>query len=245
MSAIKTDCGIFTDPGGRPVNEDFADMLMKKGARCFVLCDGLGGHGMGDKASRFVARFVLREFARCTDIGAFITRVLPDAQTALREEQARKGITGKMKTTAVVLVLDDESAYCAHIGDSRLYRFRGGVADFRTRDHSIPQMLVMTGEIGEEQIRSHPDRNKLLRALGDDREEIKCETARLDLRPGDAFLLCSDGFWEPVTEDEMLALLSSCRSAKDWVSKMAALAVRNSAGSSMDNYTAVGVMVKG
>ena len=217
MTDLKTDFSIFSDRGSRPVNEDFADSAVKRDAQCFVLCDGLGGHGMGDRASRFVARFVLHEFTRA----------------------------GKMKTTAVVLVLEGESGFCLHIGDSRLYRFRGGAVDVQTRDHSVPQMLVLTGEIKTEEIRSHPDRNKLLRALGDDRETVKFELTRFDVRAGDAFLLCSDGFWEPVTESEMLALLQSEPTARAWLEKMSRLAAENSGGKAMDNYTAVAVRVRG
>lgn len=115
----------------------------------------------------------------------------------------------------------------------------------QTRDHSVPQMLVLTGEIKTEEIRSHPDRNKLLRALGDDRETVKFELTRFDVRAGDAFLLCSDGFWEPVTESEMLALLQSEPTARAWLEKMSRLAAENSGGKAMDNYTAVAVRVRG
>ena len=219
MTDLKTDFSIFSDRGSRPVNEDFADSAVKRDAQCFVLCDGLGGHGMGDRASRFVARFVLHEFTRCQSLASFAQTVLPRAHQALRAEQEK--------------------------ADSRLYRFRGGAVDVQTRDHSVTQMLVLTGEIKTSEIRSHPDRNKLLRALGDERETVKFELTRFDVRAGDAFLLCSDGFWEPVTESEMLALLRSVPTAKGWLEKMALLAVRNSAGKAMDNYTAVAVRVRG
>lgn len=238
---MKTAYSIFSNQGGRQINEDYADCAVSKDAYCFVLCDGLGGHGMGDRASRFVARFVLNEFrARAED---FAGTVLPRAQAALREEQERLNAVEKMKTTAVILVVDGKSGYCLHVGDSRLYRFRDGDVVFQTRDHSVPQMLVMTGEITADEIRSHPDRNKLLRALGDDREELKFERTDFDVRPGDAFLLCSDGFWEPLTEGEMLRLLSEQKSAKGWLNAMAQLAVKNSAGKNMDNFTAVAVRI--
>lgn len=245
MTDLKTDFSIFSDRGSRPVNEDFADSAVKRDAQCFVLCDGLGGHGMGDRASRFVARFVLHEFTRSQSLASFAQTVLPRAHQALRAEQEKAGAAGKMKTTAVVLVLEGESGFCLHIGDSRLYRFRGGAVDVQTRDHSVPQMLVLTGEIKTEEIRSHPDRNKLLRALGDERETVKFELTRFDVRAGDAFLICSDGFWEPVTESEMLALLQSEPTARAWLEKMSRLAAENSGGKAMDNYTAVAVRVRG
>lgn len=243
MKRMKPDYSLFSDRGSRAVNEDYADAFFRRGASCFVLYDGLGAHGMGDRASRFVTQFIKREFAKSSGLASLET-VLPRAQEALRAEQVRLGAVGRMRTTAVVLLLDGSSGMCVHIGDSRLYRFRGGELLSRTRDHSVPQMLALTGEIEESEIRSHPDRSKLLRALGDERETIKYETARFDVRAGDVFLLCSDGFWEPVTEDEMISLLRESANAKQWLSRMSRLAARNSAGKLMDNYTAVAVFIK-
>ena len=149
-----------------------------------------------------------------------------------------------MRTTAVVLCIDGNRGIALHIGDSRLYRFREGRVLSRTRDHSIPQILVMAGEITEEEIRSHPDRNKLLRALGDENDELRVEKSEFDVRPGDAFLLCSDGFWEPVTEAEMERTLAENGKVKKWLSSMSKLAFQNSDRSKMDNCTAVAVTVR-
>ena len=233
MTDLKTDFSIFSDRGSRPVNEDFADSAVKRDAQCFVLCDGLGGHGMGDRASRFVARFVLHEFTRSQSLASFAQTVLPRAHQALRAEQEKAGAAGKMKTTAVVLVLKGESGFCLHIGDSRLYRFRGGAVDVQTRDHSVPQMLVLTGEIKTEEIRSHPDRNKLLRALGSGQ------------RVNDRAQLVAKQHAVVRTESEMLALLQSEPTARAWLEKMSRLAAENSGGKAMDNYTAVAVRVRG
>lgn len=237
---MKLQHSLFSDKGGRQINEDFADVFSARRAQCFVLCDGLGGHGLGDLASRFVTEFVGREFlgGRLTD------DVLLNAHRALCSRQREMGVAGKMRTTAVVLAIDGDRGFCSHIGDSRLYQFRGGEVLWRTRDHSIPQMLVLTGEITEDEIRTHPDRNKLLRALGDERDEVKYETCHFAVQPGDAFLLCSDGFWVPVTEREMSDTLQKSPSVKQWLNRMACLAVENSAGKHMDNYTAIAVQIK-
>ena len=244
MSAMKAEYAVFSCKGSRQVNEDFADVAVKNGRYCFILCDGLGGHGCGDVASRFVARHIKDYFMRCSDMERFASDALEAAHKALLEKQrSAEGSAQKMKTTAVVLTIDGNSGICAHLGDSRLYRIRGGRILSRTRDHSVPQMLYMTGEISEDEIRCHPDRNKLLRALGDDRETVKVERSRFDVRAGDVFLLCSDGFWEPVTESEMLSLLSDAPGVKKWLDEMARLAFENSDGRQMDNFTAVAVRV--
>lgn len=234
---------IFTDKGSRPVNEDYAGFAQKGGAYCFILCDGLGGHGMGEDASRFVTETVKDLFLSSTETDSFLRSVTEDVQPALRQRQIKENALGRMKTTAAVLVLDGGRGCSVHIGDSRLYRFRNGRVISRTRDHSIPQMLCITGDITEDEIRRHPDRNKLLRALGDDSERVKWETSAFEVCAGDSFLLCSDGFWEPVAEKEMLSALSA-DNAKGWLGIMSSAAKRNG-GDNMDNYTAITVMVKG
>lgn len=240
---METEYSFFTDRGSREVNEDSAGMTEKNGAYCFILCDGLGGHGMGEAASRLAVQTAKEFFLSAPDTEHFAANVTDKLHTALRQRQAAIGASGKMKTTAAILVLDGDKGCCVHVGDSRVYRFRGGRVISRTRDHSIPQMLCITGDITEEKIRSHPDRNKLLRALGDDKDQVKFELSRFDISAGDSFLLCSDGFWEPVLEAEMEKALFS-GNAKDWLSIMAAAAKNNSRGRKMDNYTAVTVMLK-
>lgn len=242
---MKIEYAHFTDKGGRPVNEDFADAVTKNGASCFVLCDGLGGHGMGDKASRFVVSFIKERFLSCSGTEEFVSDLVERTQNAIHMQQRELGLDGKMKTTGVVLVVEENRAVCLHVGDSRMYQFRNGSVIFRTRDHSIPQMLVMTGDISEDDIRRHPDRNKVLRAFGDDHDPLKSDRSDLKVESGDSFLLCSDGFWEPVTDEEMTAYLSGTGSAKAWLGEMAKAARANSNEKSMDNFTAIAVRIKG
>ena len=241
---MKTDHYIFTDKGGRPLNEDRADWAGSGDRYCFILCDGLGGHGMGDRAAELVTAYIKERFLAGEGLEAFAAGALPGAQAALRSAQAADPRLKGMRTTAVILCIEGDRGLALHIGDSRLYRFRGGKIVSRTRDHSIPQVLCMSGEIEESEIRSHPDRNKLLRALGDDSEELRCESSSFDVAEGDAFLLCSDGFWEPVTEIEMERTLAEEPKAKKWLAAMVKLAVKNSAGKPMDNFTAIAVKVK-
>lgn len=242
---MRIEYELFTDKGGRPVNEDFADSVSGRDSMCCILCDGLGGHGMGDQASRFIVRFIKDYFLQCSTTEEFAANVIEKAQHALRAKQQELGLDNKMKTTGVILVLEKDRGICLHVGDSRLYQFRDHAVLFRTRDHSIPQMLVMTGEISEDEIRSHPDRNKVLRAFGDDHDPLKFDRTVLQIKAGDVFLLCSDGFWEPVTEKEMSELLRSSGSVKKWLKSMSARARENSVGKNMDNFTAIAVRIKG
>ena len=131
-----------------------------------------------------------------------------------------------------------------HVGDSRLYHFRDGKLQKQTTDHSVSQMAVFMGEITTHEIRFHEDRNKVLRALGSD--SCKAELSQqLRVEEGrDAFLLCTDGFWEYVYEDEMEKTLREADSPKDWIRAMEKiLKTRVTAGN--DNYTAAALFCAG
>ncbi|SFC28475.1 PP2C family protein-serine/threonine phosphatase [Ruminococcus albus] len=245
---MELEYSFFTNEGDRPVNEDSIGFTEKDGRYCFVLCDGLGGHGKGELASRYVVEYAKCFFDESTDNDSYMETVLDNAQEGLLAEQIELDATFQMKTTAVVLTAVGERCRYMHIGDSRLYRFRKNKVMKRTMDHSVPQMLAMSGDIKEKQIRSHPDRNRLLRVMGSKWTSggAKYELSETeDLKAGDAFLLCSDGFWEPITEKEMCKLLKKSSSAEDWLRKMAETVRENGKDTNMDNFSAIAVCVKG
>ena len=145
-----------------------------------------------------------------------------------------------MKTTVVTLMVEQDRAIWAHVGDSRLYHFLNKKLVFQTRDHSVAQIGVMLGEITVDQIRFHEDRNRVLRALGQG-DDLKVECKEQALEAGShAFLLCSDGFWEYVLEPEMEADLAEAADPEDWLERMRRrLAARVPADN--DNNTAAAV----
>jgi serine/threonine protein phosphatase PrpC len=150
-----------------------------------------------------------------------------------------------MRTTAVVLVADTSGAVWGHIGDSRLYMLRSGRVVSQTRDHSVPQSLVDAGEITPAEIRFHEDRNRLLRSLGNGgRLRAALLERPMLLNKGDAFLLCSDGFWEYVTETEMEVDFAKARTPDDWLDRMA-VRIRPRAHEARDNCTALAVFIDG
>lgn len=237
---------LYTDVGSREVNEDCISYAGRGGAECFVLCDGLGGHGKGELASQFVAESLCSSFEQAPDSDSFFESALTAAQEGLIAEQKRIGAVFEMKTTAVVLVIEGSRWRYAFIGDSRLYHFRKCKPVFRTLDHSVPQMLALAGDIKEKQIRCHPDRNRLLRVMGVEWDSPRYEYGDWqELREGDAFLLCSDGFWEPITEKEMSRLLKKASGAEDWLAAMSETVKANGAGTDMDNNSAIAVVCKG
>ena len=233
---------MLTNVGSRSVNEDSARAQIVGDKACFVVCDGLGGHGMGDIASSLVADVFMQNFNETIDAGTFLEDVFPVAQDALIEEQKRRGAQKKMKTTAVVLVSDEKYAYIGHVGYSRGYYFRRGRYKSRTKDHSIPQMLVLSREIKESEIRNHPDRNIVLRVMGVEWEDPQYELEKpIPLINKQAFLLCSDGFWELIEEKQMCQLLKKAKNVQEWLDGMKNIVINNGVGREMDNFTAVAV----
>jgi serine/threonine protein phosphatase PrpC len=132
-----------------------------------------------------------------------------------------------------------------HIGDSRLYHFSHGRLKGRTLDHSVPQMLVATGEIREKDIRHHEDRNRLIRVMGIEWASPRYELGTaVKVSAGDAFLLCSDGFWEWIEEKEMQKLLKKSSTPVAWLEAMQEVTECHSAGTNRDNYSAIAVFIK-
>lgn len=230
--------------GDRQRNEDNIRMGEKEGEYFFALADGLGGHGKGDEASRIVTEQAYRTFQQSAPHKACLEEAFDNAQRRLLAEKTQRGLFSAMKTTMVLLRLDEEYAEWAHMGDSRLYAFRNGRIQMRTRDHSVPQMLVLNGEIQESEIRHHPDRSCLLRAMGGESENCRCDVSeRFPLEGNCGFLLCTDGFWELIEEYEMEETLSRAVSPAQWLDSMEQIVLQNGTDVNMDNYSAIAVWV--
>ena len=232
---------VFTDRGGREVNEDSARVFEKDGKKCLVLCDGLGGHGKGEVASALVVEAVGQIINSAQKIDEdFLRSAFQLSQEALIDEQIRQDAKTDMKTTAVAMYIDGNKVQWGHVGDSRLYAFAKNKVKLRTLDHSVPQMLVFAREIKEKQIRNHPDRNRLLRVMGIEWEKPMYELAeQTQLEKYQAFLLCSDGFWELIDEKQMCKLLKNSSTVEEWMQAMVEVIKQNGIGKNMDNYTAI------
>ena len=206
----------YTDCGGRPYNEDTCLGCTREKSLCLVVADGLGGHGGGEQASQMAAQVICRGWDGRAD-KELLTGLIRKANEAVIAIQTP---ACAMKTTVVALILEGDKAVWAHVGDSRLYHFHNGKLVFQTKDHSVAQLGVMLGDITPDEIRFHPDRSRVLRALGQD-GELKVDTAERELEKGKhAFLLCSDGFWEYVMEPEMEQDLSAAKEPDEWIERM-------------------------
>lgn len=233
---------MFTDKGDREVNEDSIRAVCNGGEGCFVVCDGLGGHGRGDEASSLVADEIIRCYEKYGNDDDFIRKAFESAQKLLLDEQKKRNASMQMKTTAVVLTVSPSSIRWGYIGDSRLYMFKNARFKERTLDHSVPQMLVLAKDIKEKDMRFHPDRNKLLRVLGSEWGRNPFDISeKIKLKKGQAFLLCTDGFWEFIDEKKMCSVLK--KSPDKWLSQMTEEVKVNGRGNDMDNFSAITVII--
>lgn len=237
---------IISNVGNRKHNEDYAQgILQEAGERgFFVLADGLGGHGSGEVASQSVVYSCLLYYSKHNEDENMIGQSIEFAQKELHNIQEQMNAKNEMKTTVVVLQVDEKSMRWGHVGDSRLYFFRKKKLVGRTIDHSVPQMLALAGEIKDKEIRSHPERNKLLRVVGVDWENPQYEISDEVNRAGhEAFLLCSDGFWENITESEMVKCLKRSKDVNQWLDLMNKIVQKRGKTKNMDNNTALAVML--
>ncbi len=205
-----------------------------------MLADGLGGHGGGKQASQTALQTMLmcldgKMLPSTEDIARWIAK----ANDNIVKQQK---VANQMKTTLVCLYLENNKAVWAHVGDSRLYHYYNGKLEHYTKDHSVCQLAVRMGEITRNEIPGHKDRNKLIKVLGDAScsPEVRSE---ITLDKGQhAFLLCSDGLWERLVEDEIMLDLCKSDTAEQWVNFLRKRAEKRLC-KYVDNNTAVAVIV--
>jgi len=241
---ITFDC--YSCSGERDTNEDRFGYQITDSFASFMIADGLGGHIGGSIAAELAvdtAKFIIKN-ENLPSPEQYMQTIFERIQNCLIQRQKEVGIPSAYKTTMVILLIYEGRAIWAHIGDSRLYMFSKNTLIFKTTDHSVSQMMVSCGEIKPSQLRGHCDRNRLLRVLGIESDEVRYEISdSVSISPGDAFLLCSDGFWEWIIERKMTKYLKSSNSPQEWLNKMKNEVTRNGTGKNMDNYSAICVSV--
>ena len=175
----------------------------------FAIADGMGGAQAGELASRIAAAAIEEAAGALRDEDGVVAAVR--AANALIFERALKdpGVAG-MGTTATVALVDEtrETLTIAHVGDSRAYRYRDGVLEQLTTDHSLVAELVRTGRLTEAEAAVHPHRSVITRVLGTD-ADVDVDTLTVSLSPGDLVLLCSDGLSAMVRDEEIGRVLES------------------------------------
>jgi protein phosphatase len=234
--------------GGRKVNQDRMGYSFTRDALLLVLADGMGGHLHGEIAAQITAQTMSQLFQQhATPYVKKPERFLEEGFLAAHRDIHRYRVDHQLpetpRTTVVACLIQHNTATWAHCGDSRLYWMRGGQVLARTRDHSHIENLIAKGLIGESQRATHPDRNKLYNCLGASAEPKIELSRRASLLPGDVMLLCSDGLWAMLPDDDLARRLHS-QTVVRAVPEMLAAALAM-AGPHSDNATALAIMWQG
>ncbi|MCC8117343.1 MAG: protein phosphatase 2C domain-containing protein [Bacteroidales bacterium] len=196
--------------GGRPENQDSYGWADTRLGYLVTVCDGMGGGPGGKTASSIAVREIINTISACgsvEDPANAITNAVQRANAAIiaagKENPALKG----MGSTATVLLLNENTAYVGHVGDSRVYQIRGSKKAFRTFDHSMVFDMVAQGVITEEQARLSAQSNVITRALGI-KPTVEVEVHETPYQKGDRFLLCTDGIHGSLPEKDLLKMAS-------------------------------------
>jgi serine/threonine protein phosphatase PrpC len=234
-----------SERGSRSDNEDALAFGQARNGHYAVLADGAGGHQRGAEAARRAVACIeqlLRDDAVAFS-PANLSQMVHLAHSELLHHQGTEQPDARMHCTIVVLWIDAEQrrALWTHVGDSRLYRIRHGQVDMVTIDDSVVQRMLQAGVISADQTRHHPQKNQLLAALGMVGEVEPHTVVRpVELREGDAFLLCSDGWWEGFDHAALADSLHRALDPEQWLRAMRAQVVAG-ARPRQDNYSAVAV----
>ncbi len=231
----------ITDIGRmRPINED-SYYLPQEGERFCAVADGMGGHNAGEVASAMAVDTFSRHMRDVQSItGQALREAVEFANEAVYEAALEnEGMSG-MGTTFSALAEEEDRAFIAHVGDSRVYLVRDNAIMQMTTDHTLVEEMVQKGMITPREARVHPRRNIITRALGTE-PFVRVDIMQIDVRPGDAFFLCSDGMTNYVEEYE---ILQAALSGEDWPQKLRHLVSIALENGGADNITALFAVIE-
>jgi serine/threonine protein phosphatase PrpC len=223
----------------RKANQDAFDRFddSQRGEILLVVADGMGGHRGGEVASRMAVGAIGKLYAEGEgDPSSRLKHAIERANFEIHKFASKDRTLKGMGTTVVALLLCQSGpSFVAHVGDSRLYRMRDGEFEPLTEDHSVVALLVRNGTITPEEVQDHPKRNQIMRSLGV-RKDVEVDVAPLDLRPQDAYLLCSDGLNSMLADEDLKSIAERATDPHTVVAWM--IDAANQAGG-MDNVTAM------
>lgn len=211
------------------------------GERLIAICDGMGGHAGGDTASTIAIRSLahIEQSGTKNDVASIASMMetsVMAAHDAIVGKAKRERTLAGMGTTVTAVGLVSGHWVITHIGDSRAYLLRDGKIRRMTQDHSYVQHLIDTGRISEAEARNHPQRNVVMRVLGDFDIDPHPDIAILTAKPTDRWLLCSDGLSGVLEDDTLEQMLATVSDEEECAQQLVAMALK--AGST-DNVTAV------
>lgn len=196
----------LTDVGKvRAVNQDA--LVVDEAALLYGVADGMGGHKGGETASAGARDGLIAALQGKEPSLDALRDAITKVNTDLFQQQAQDESLSGMGTTLSVIWMSEHFVYLGHVGDSRVYRFREGALEQMTDDHSLVGELVRAGYLTPEEAENHPQKNVILRAVGTE-EGIDIDLAVEERKPGDLWMVCSDGLHGMVKDGAMEAILS-------------------------------------
>jgi PPM family protein phosphatase len=226
-----TQHAAVTDPGRRRRRNEDAYVVQPP---LFAVADGMGGAQAGEVAAR-IAASVLRDSGAERGEDAVVT-LIQEANRRVYEAAASDDARAGMGTTITAALVDSDTVHIGHVGDSRAYRVREGVLEQLTEDHSLVAELVRSGKLSPEEADVHPQRSVITRVLGTD-PEVDVDTFEVEARPGDVFMICSDGLTSMVDDDAILAVLG--QGGKTLQQRARSLVDAANRGGGEDNITVI------
>jgi serine/threonine protein phosphatase PrpC len=212
----RLDCYGISDIGYvRSNNEDAWEAAPEH--RFFVLADGMGGHNAGEVAAKMAVVSLceslkeLKELTSNTELKSSMRSAILAANSSIYTSAGEKEDLSGMGTTLCCLAFHHATLIYAHIGDSRIYRFRNKCLEQLTQDHSLRRELLMRGELSAKQAACYPHRNIITRALGTS-AHVEPEIAHTDVALNDVYFLCSDGLTDHLSNEEIASLLQNSSS---------------------------------
>ena len=234
--------------GGRQENQDCAGVRDTAIGLLVVVCDGMGGMQGGQIASTTAVTTIMSFFENIdkqADPAMTLVKAINEANAQIIAKGQEDPNLRGMGTTVTALLKTPKSAIVAHVGDSRIYQFRGGKKVFRTFDHSMVFEMVKKKVLTEEQARLSAQSNVILKALGV-KPEVEVECHEIPYLKGDRFVLCSDGFWGAMPEEDFIALVTKKANANQVLTTTAnkVEAIGKEKGGDYDNLTAAIVEIE-
>lgn len=247
ISNLRYSSGQASLVGDRHNNQDRCILLQSGGVILLGLADGMGGHPRGEAAAQILMdscnRLLQGSAKPIRDPRGFLTRTLREAHEEIQVFGLAQKPVIDPRTTAVVALVQGNTAYWAHAGDSRLYLLRDGEVLVRTTDHSYVERLRQQGMISDQQTQSHPHRNYVTRCLGGTGPLQEVEIGSHRVQPGDTLMLCSDGLWSAVDQGLMGDVLCGAMPLAEAVQALAEEATQASYPES-DNTTLLAIRLE-
>lgn len=206
--------------GPRQYNQDRLAYSYSKDALLLVLADGMGGHRNGEIAAHLAVKTLTEAFERLavptlSSPAKFLIDHIQQVHDMIENVTQSEDLIESPRTTIVAAIIQRGYLYCAHVGDSRLYHFRNGHLLFRTEDHSVVQSLYKKGMISKEEMATHPYKNKIYNCVGGESPPQIDLSDRHELLEGDTVLLCTDGVWGVLDDQQIKEILQQNKTIID------------------------------